>query len=107
MNFSDSGTAGNSELDATSAEVTTNLDIDANGEATALTDGVMIVRSLFGVTGTQLTNGALGAGATRTDPAEIIAFLDGFLPAAAFASLVVSTQDVLITNYNGTGCEHT
>jgi hypothetical protein len=62
--------------------------------------GVLIVRSLFGVTGTQLTDGALGTRATRTDAAEIIAFLDGFLPAAASASLVVSTQDILIANYD-------
>jgi hypothetical protein len=70
---------------------TTNLDVDANSEATALTDGVLIVRYLFGVTGTQLTDGALGTGALRTDAVEIIAFLDGFLPAAASASIVVST----------------
>ena len=101
INFSDSDTAGGYILDATSAEVTiitTNLDVDNNGEATALTDGLLIVRYLFGVTGTQLTDGLLGTGATRTDAAEIIAFLDGFLPAAASASLVVSTQDVLTAN---------
>jgi hypothetical protein len=104
MNFSDSDTAGGFVLDATSAEVmiTINLDVDANGEATALTDGVLIVRYLFGVTGTQLTDGLLGTGALRTDPVEIITFLDGFLPAAASASLVVSTQDVLIANYEPT-----
>jgi hypothetical protein len=163
MNFSDTDTAGGYILDATSAEVTiitTNLDVDANGEATALTDGVLIVRYLFGATGTQLTDGVLGSGATRTDsaeiiaflepglttmldvdangeagaltdgllivrylfgvtgtqltdsllgtgatrtdPVEIIAFLDGFLPAAASTSIVVSTQDVLIANYDDT-----
>jgi hypothetical protein len=80
--------------------LTTMLDVDANGEAGALTDGVLIVRYLFGVTGTQLTDGALGTGALRTDPVEIIAFLDGFLPAAASAPLVVSTQDTLIANYD-------
>jgi hypothetical protein len=82
--------------------LTTMLDVDLNGEAGALTDGVLIVRYLFGVTGTQLTDGALGTGAVRTDAAEIIAFLDGFLPAAASASFVVSTQDVLIDNYDET-----
>jgi hypothetical protein len=87
-------------IDDDTAIPTIDLDVDANGEATALTDGVLIVRSLFGVTGTQLTDGALGTGATRTDSVEIIAFLDGFLPAAASASLVVSTQDTLIANYD-------
>ena len=39
MNFSDSDTAGGFVLDSTSAEVTiitTNLDVDANGEAGGL-----------------------------------------------------------------------
>jgi hypothetical protein len=80
--------------------LTTMLDVDANGEATALTDGLLIVRYLFGITGTQLTDGLLGTGAVRTEAVEIIAFLDGFLPASASASLVVSTQDVLIANYD-------
>jgi hypothetical protein len=79
---------------------TINLDVDANGEARTLTDGVLIIRYLFGVTGARLTDGALGTSALRTDPAEIIAFLDGFLPAAASASLVVLTQDVLLANYD-------
>jgi hypothetical protein len=40
----------------------------------------MLIRNLFGFTGAQLTDGALGTGATRTDAAEIITFLDGFMP---------------------------
>ena len=53
------------------------LDIDANGTADALTDGLLIIRYLFGLTGTSLTNGALGGTATRTDPAAVKNFLDG------------------------------
>jgi hypothetical protein len=106
MNFSDSDTAGGYVLDATSAEVTiitTNLDVDANGEATALTDGVLIVRYLFGVTGTQLTDGALGTGALRTDPDEIIAFLEPALPTMldvdANGEATALTDGVLIVRY--------
>jgi hypothetical protein len=82
---------------------TINLDLDANGEATALTDGVLIVRSLFGVTGTQLTNGALGTGAVRTDPAEIIAFLEPglttMLDVDANGEATALTDGVLIVRY--------
>jgi hypothetical protein len=46
----------------------------------------------------QLTDGALGTEALRTDPVEIIAFLDGFLPSAASASIVVSPQEILIAD---------
>jgi hypothetical protein len=41
-----------------------------------LTDGVLLLRYLFGFTGGTLTLGALGPGATR-DAAAIVAFLDG------------------------------
>jgi hypothetical protein len=41
-----------------------------------LTDGVLLLRYLFGFTGGALTQGALGPGATR-DAAAIVAFLGG------------------------------
>ena len=44
----------------------TALDIDGNGKADALTDGLMILRYLFGIRGSALTQGALGPGAERT-----------------------------------------
>src|SRR6185503_13355324 len=44
------------------------LDIDGNGLAEPLKDGVLILRFLSGFTGDELTDGALGAGATRTGP---------------------------------------
>jgi hypothetical protein len=56
------------------------LDVDASGNVTtydALTDGLLVIRYLFGLTGTALTNGALGGTATRTDPAAIKSYLDG------------------------------
>jgi CSLREA domain-containing protein len=52
------------------------LDIDGNGVTDALTDGVLILRYLFGITGAQLTSGALSPGAVRTTPAQIVAYLE-------------------------------
>jgi hypothetical protein len=63
------------------------LDADGNGKVTGLTDGLLILRYLFGFTGDQLAQGALAGNATRTDPAEIKTFLDGFLPDAVTAAL--------------------
>jgi len=51
------------------------MDIDANGQTDALTDGIMILRYLFGLRGSALTNGAIGAGAMRTVPADIEAYI--------------------------------
>ena len=47
------------------------IEIDGNQISDALTDGLIIIRALFGLTGNALTNGALGPGATMTDPAVI------------------------------------
>jgi len=43
-----------------------DLDLDGNGQTDALTDGILLVRHLFGFTGDTLTDGALGTSATRT-----------------------------------------
>lgn len=51
------------------------LDIDGDGRADALTDGVLIVRYLFGTRGAPLIAGAVGGGAARADVASIEAKL--------------------------------
>lgn len=53
------------------------LDADGNRSYNALTDGLLILRQLFGLAGTALTNGALGAGATVTDPAQVAVNIAG------------------------------
>lgn len=58
----------------------TMLDVDDNGSVGALTDGLLILRHLFGFSGATLTTGALGAGAMRTDPAALAAFMNQFIP---------------------------
>ena len=53
-----------------------NLDVDGNGTADALSDGVLIVRYLFGFTGSTLTNGAVDTvNGTRTEATDIQAYL--------------------------------
>ena len=52
------------------------LDIDDNGNLGPLTDGLLILRFLFGFTGTTLTNGAVaGNCVTRCDAATILPYL--------------------------------
>ncbi|MEO7253437.1 MAG: Ig-like domain-containing protein, partial [Casimicrobium sp.] len=60
-----------------------SLDVDASITQTkyqAATDGVLIVRYLFGLTGNALVSGALGGTATRTDPVAIKSYLDSIRP---------------------------
>jgi hypothetical protein len=56
------------------------LDVDGNGSADALTDGILILRYLFDPAGQWNYSDALGSGATRTNRAAIRAFLDQFNP---------------------------
>jgi hypothetical protein len=52
------------------------LDIDDNGVLDALTDGVLVLRFTFGLTGAALVNGAVaGNCVTRCDAATILAYL--------------------------------
>jgi hypothetical protein len=53
------------------------LDADGNGSIDALTDGLLIIRATFGLTGTSATNNAIGPGATRSTWSAIQAFLNG------------------------------
>ena len=47
------------------------LDVDGDGHVDALTDGLLVIRYLFGLRGTSLIAGAVGPGATRTTAAAI------------------------------------
>lgn len=57
------------------------LDVDRNSSYDALTDGMLIVRHLSGLTSNALVAGALGANATRFLAADITQYLDGIKPA--------------------------
>jgi hypothetical protein len=56
------------------------VDVDGNGAYDALTDGLIILRYLFGLTGPPLTSGAIGGGATLTDPVQVLGRLDDIRP---------------------------
>jgi hypothetical protein len=56
------------------------LDIDANGNVDALTDGLIILRYLFNLRGDNLVNGAVAENAMRTDPADVEAYIQSLMP---------------------------
>ena len=55
------------------------LDVDGDGRTDALTDGVLIVRRMFGITGPALVANAVSANATRSSPQAIIDYVARFL----------------------------
>ena len=63
------------------ADATTELDIDGDGESKALTDGLLLIRYLFGFSGDSLISGAIGNGAERDTAEEVEAYIEARLPA--------------------------
>lgn len=60
--------------------VYTGLDIDGNGSVDALTDGLMLLRYMFGLRGTSLTSGAVANGAPRGDATSIEPYIQSLAP---------------------------
>ena len=56
------------------------LDIDGNGEAGALTDGLLLIRYLFGFSGDSLISGAVSENAERTTAEQIEAYISARIP---------------------------
>ena len=97
------GAIGSGAIRTTATQITTYLDqcnqagildVDGNGTVDALTDGVLIVRDMFGFTGSTLTAGAIGSGATRTTATQITAFLDGWQPASVNGAAALQTASL-------------
>jgi len=63
-------------------------DIDGSGgEVDALTDGLLLLRYLFGLSGNSLTSGVVGSEATLTDSSDLEAYMSGLMPQAPYIRL--------------------
>ncbi len=78
-----------SYLDAAS---TTMLNVNGNGQCDALTDGMLILQYLSDPGGNWTTDGLIGAGATRTTPAEVKSFLDSYFVGTVSSSSLSSAM---------------
>ena len=58
-----------------SSEGVFSFDIDGDGETEALTDGLLVLRYLFGFSGTTLSEGAVSSSAVRASADDISAYL--------------------------------
>jgi len=68
------------DISALLADANSELDIDGNGESKALSDGLLLIRYLFGFTGDALIIGAIGDGATRDTSDAIEAYISERVP---------------------------
>jgi Zn-dependent metalloprotease/alpha-tubulin suppressor-like RCC1 family protein len=62
------------------SDAESELDIDGDGEATPLTDGLVLIRSLFGFSGDSLISGAIGGNAQRTTAEDVSAYIEQRMP---------------------------
>ena len=79
-----------------------SLDVDENGSYDALTDGLLVLRYLFGRTGTDLTQSALGFNAALTDPTAVKQHLDNLAPLLDIdgnGQLDAQTDGLLVLRY--------
>jgi hypothetical protein len=68
------------DIEANMENTMTIADIDDDGEVNALTDGVILLRYLFGITDSTLTEGAIGPNAKRDTHQSIVDYLDENMP---------------------------
>ena len=56
------------------------FDVDGNGRVDPLTDGLLLIRHLFGLRGSTLIAGAIGVGATRITAQDVVAYIQSLMP---------------------------
>ena len=78
---SDATYVSSAEVESQIATLGALIDIDGNGQIDALTDGLLILRYLFGLEGDVLIHGVVASGATRATAVEIEAHLAALMPA--------------------------
>jgi hypothetical protein len=76
-----------SDSPLTTAEIQSNLekaevimDIDGNGSIGALSDGLLLLRYMFGIPDEMLVNGVIAADATRPSAADISQHIELYMP---------------------------
>ena len=66
--------------DLINAYLQSEIDGDGDGESKPLTDGLLLIRYLFGFSGDSLISGAIGSGAERETAEEVEAYIEARLP---------------------------
>ena len=68
--------SSSNEIEQRIAFLGNKLDVDGNGQVDALTDGLLTLRFLFGLSGTTLVDNVIASNATRFEPSEIESYFD-------------------------------
>ena len=75
ITYSATDSAGNQAIEleriVTVSNITYSLDLDGNGQYDALTDGLLLLRGMFGLDGSALVTGTIASDATYTESVDI------------------------------------
>ena len=74
------GRAASEDITVFLTDADAELDIDGNGKSEPLTDGLLLIRYLFGFSGDALISGAIGSGAERNTAAAVEAYIEARVP---------------------------
>lgn len=74
------GRAASEDITVFLTDADAELDIDGNGKSEPLTDGLLLIRYLFGFSGEALISGAIGSGAERNTAAAVEAYIEARVP---------------------------
>jgi hypothetical protein len=72
-------------------QVDAYADVDGNGAVDALTDGLMVLRFLFGIADESLVKDTVSSGATRSSVLQISQYITSYIPGMAGQTLDQST----------------
>ena len=87
---------------STQVSASVSLDIDGNGTYDALTDGLLLLRGMFGLSGDALISNAIATDATYTSSADILARLEnisGVVDIDANGQIDALTDGLIILRY--------
>ena len=76
----DNSTRTASQVAEIMERATVIADIDGNGVVDALTDGLMLLRYLFGLNGESLIDSVVDASASRVDAISIESYIEAHMP---------------------------
>ena len=74
------GRAASEDITVFLTDADAELDIDGNGKSEPLTDGLLLIRYLFGFSGDALIAGAIGSGAARNTAEAVEAYIEARVP---------------------------
>ena len=98
------GTVDIGAVEFQNIEIPFSFDIDGNGEDAALSDGLLVLRYLFGFTGDALIDNAIGSSASRTKASEIQTYIqqgvtNGDLDIDANGEVTALTDSLLLLRH--------